>query len=48
VGHPIDTIKVVQQVTNDNVKKTIKDIYNQDKANKNKLIKILIIKLNKI
>ncbi|XP_022173686.1 solute carrier family 25 member 45-like [Myzus persicae] len=31
IGHPIDTVKVVQQVTNNNVKTTIKDIYIQDK-----------------
>jgi len=32
IGHPIDTVKVVQQVTNSTVKTTVRDIYHQDKA----------------
>lgn len=32
VGHPMDTIKVVQQVTNTSVLKATRNIYNKDKA----------------
>ncbi|CAI6359216.1 unnamed protein product [Macrosiphum euphorbiae] len=31
IGHPIDTVKVIQQVNNSTVKTTVKDIYHQDK-----------------
>lgn len=38
IGHPIDTVKVVQQVTNNTVKTTVRDIYHQDKASEKKLL----------
>jgi len=48
VGHPMDTVKVVQQVTNNTVIKTIGDIYSQDKASRKKLIYTKILKIIKL
>lgn len=48
IGYPIDTVKVLQQVTNNTVEKTVRDIYIQDKASEKNLIRILIVQLSKI
>jgi len=36
IGYPIDTVKVLQQVTNNTIEKTVRDIYIQDKASEKK------------